>query len=132
MSLVAVLSIIFGLKQVAQDGVTLAAVASVVLGLVVGTLWVRRQLRSDDPMIDVRLFRIPRFSASLIVNFMSIFVMVGYFLFVAQYLQLVLGLSPLEAGAWSLPSAIAMVVGSNVGPRLVRRFRPAYVIGAAL
>jgi DHA2 family multidrug resistance protein-like MFS transporter len=57
---------------------------------------------------------------------------VGYFLFVAQYLQLVLGLSPLEAGAWSLPSAIAMVVGSNVGPRLVRRFRPATVMGIGL
>ncbi len=83
-------------------------------------------------MIDLRLFRIPAFSASLAINFLSIFVTVGYFLFVAQYLQLVLGLSPLEAGLWSLPSAIGFVVASNAAPRIVRRFPAAYVIGAGL
>jgi len=93
---------------------------------------VRRQLSLADPMIDVRLFRIPTFSASLAVNFLAIFVAVGYFLFVAQYLQLVLGLSPLEAGLWSVPSAFGFVIGSNAAPRLVGRVRPAYVIGAGL
>jgi DHA2 family multidrug resistance protein-like MFS transporter len=83
-------------------------------------------------MIDVRLFRIPAFSASLAVNVLAIFVAVGYFLFVAQYLQLVVGLSPLEAGLWSLPSAIAFVIGSNLAPRLVRMVRPAYLMAAAL
>ena len=66
-------------------------------------------------MIDLRLFRIPAFSAALAVNFLAIFVAVGYFLFVAQYLQLVVGLSPLEAGLWSLPSAIGFIVGSQRG-----------------
>jgi DHA2 family multidrug resistance protein-like MFS transporter len=132
LSLVAILSLIFGLKQIAQDGLALVPVASIVLGLVVGVVFVRRQLSLADPMIDVRLFRIPSFSAALAVNFMTIFVAVGYFLFVAQYLQLVLGLSPFEAGAWSLPSAIAFVVGSNLAPRLVRLVRPAYVMGAGL
>jgi DHA2 family multidrug resistance protein-like MFS transporter len=132
MSLVAVLSVIFGLKQIAQDGVSVVPVASVLLGLVVGVLWVRRQLSLADPMIDVRLFRIPAFSASLAVNFLAIFVAVGYFLFVAQYLQLVLELSPLEAGFWSLPSAIGFVVGSNLAPRIVARVKPSYVMGAGL
>ena len=58
--------------------------------------------------------------------------MVGYFLFVAQYLQLVLGLSPLQAGLWSLPSAFAFIVGSQLAPRIVHRVRPAYVIGGGL
>ena len=66
-------------------------------------------------MIDLRLFRIRAFSASLATYFLSIFVAVGYFLFIAQYLQLVLGLSPLEAGLWSLPSAIGFIVGSHRG-----------------
>ncbi len=132
MSLVAVLAVIFGLKQIAQDGVGWFSLASVAAGVVVGVLWVRRQLSAAEPMIDVRLFRIPSFSAALAVNFLTIFVAVGYFLFVAQYLQLVLGLSPLEAGAWSVPSAIGFIVGSNVAPRLVRRVRPAYVMGAGL
>ncbi|HEU0236748.1 MAG TPA: MFS transporter [Candidatus Limnocylindrales bacterium] len=132
MSLVAVLAVIFGLKQVAQDGIGAEALAAIALGLVVGTLFVRRQLRLADPMIDLRLFRIPAFSAALAVNFLSVFVAIGYFLFVAQYLQLVLGLSPLEAGLWSVPSAIGFVIGSNLAPRIVRRVRPAHVIGGAL
>jgi DHA2 family multidrug resistance protein-like MFS transporter len=132
MSLVAVLAIIFGLKQIAQDGVGALPVATVLLGLVVGGVWMRRQLTADDPMFDLSLFRIPRFTAALAVNFLTIFVAIGYFLFVAQYLQLVLGLSPLEAGLWSIPEALGFVVGSNVTPRIVRRIRPAHLMGAGL
>jgi DHA2 family multidrug resistance protein-like MFS transporter len=132
LSLVAVLAVIFGLKQVAQDGLGTMPLAAVALGVVAGIVWVRRQLASPHPMIDVRLFRIPAFSASLAVNFLAIFVAVGYFLFVAQYLQLVLALSPFEAGLWSLPSAIGFIVGSNIAPRIVARVRPAYVMGAGL
>ena len=94
------------------------------LGLVVGALFVRRQFTLADPMIDLRLFRIPAFSAALAVNVLAIFVAVGYFLFVAQYLQLVLGLSPLEAGLWSVPSAIG--VHRRLEPRAADRpHRPA-------
>ena len=68
----------------------------------------------------------------LIVNFLTIFVAIGYFLFVAQFLQLVLGLSPLQAGLCSVPSAIGFIVGSNAAPPLVRRIRPANVMGGSL
>jgi DHA2 family multidrug resistance protein-like MFS transporter len=132
MSLVAVLTVIFGLKQIAQDGIGWLPVASIVVGLSVGFLWVRRQLNLADPMIDLRLFRIPSFSGSLVVNFLTIFVAVGYFLFVAQYLQLVLGLSPLAAGLWSVPSAIGFILGSNAASRIVRRVRPANLMGGSL
>jgi DHA2 family multidrug resistance protein-like MFS transporter len=132
LSLVAVLAVIFGLKQVAQDGLGVQPLVAIGLGVGAGIAWVRRQLTLDDPMLDVRLFRVLAFSAALSVNFLAIFVAVGYFLFVAQYLQLVLGLSPLEAGAWSVPSAIGFVIGSNVGPRIVRRVRPAWIVGAGL
>jgi DHA2 family multidrug resistance protein-like MFS transporter len=132
MSLVAVLAVIFGLKQIAQDGLGWLAIGSIVVGVSVGALFVRRQLSLADPMIDLRLFRIPAFSASLVVNFLTIFVAVGYFLFVAQFLQLVVGLSPLEAGLWSVPSALGFIVGSQAAPRIVRAARPAYVMGAGL
>jgi DHA2 family multidrug resistance protein-like MFS transporter len=132
MSLVAVLAVIFGLKQIAQDGFGPLPIASIVVGLGVGAAFARRQFTLADPMIDLRLFRSPAFSASLAVNFLSIFVAIGYFLFVAQYLQLVVGLSPFEAGLWSVPSALGFIVGSNAAPRIVRRARPAYVMGAGL
>ncbi len=130
--LVAVLTVIFGIKQIAQSGISWLAVAAILAGLAIGVVFVRRQLRLADPLIDLRLFRIPAFNASLATNLLGIFIVVGYFLFVAQYLQLVLGLSPLRAGLWSLPSAGGFIVGSNLAPRILRHLRPAYVIGAGL
>jgi DHA2 family multidrug resistance protein-like MFS transporter len=99
--------------------------------VVVGLLWAQRQRASKDPMIDLSLFRIRAFNSALVVNFLTIFVAVGYFLFVAQYLQLVLGLTPFVAGLASVPSAVGFIVGSNVAAPLVRRTRPAYVMGVA-
>jgi len=83
-------------------------------------------------MIDLSLFRIPAFSASLVVNLLTVFVAIGYFLFVAQYLQLVLEQSALEAGLWSLPSAVAFVAASQLAPRVLGRARPATVVAGGL
>jgi DHA2 family multidrug resistance protein-like MFS transporter len=130
--LVAVLGVVFGLKQFAQEGLTTSSLVVGAVGLGMGALWARRQLGSSDPMIDLRLIRIPRFSASLAVNFLAVFVLVGYFLFVAQFLQLVLGLSPLEAGLWSLPEAIGFIVGANAGARIARVIRPAHLMAGGL
>jgi DHA2 family multidrug resistance protein-like MFS transporter len=132
MSLAALLAIIFGLKQVAQDGPGIPAAAAILAGLAVGVVFVRRQLALADPLIDFRLFRGSSFNAALVTNLLSVLVAFGYFLFVAQYLQLVRGLSPLEAGLWSLPSALGFVVSSNLAPRVIRRFRPAHVLSACL
>jgi MFS transporter, DHA2 family, multidrug resistance protein len=132
LSLAAVLAVIFGVKQTAQNGASWLAVWSILAGLTAGAAFVRRQVTLANPLIDLRLFKIRAFNASLATNLVGIFIAVGYFLFVAQYLQLVLGLSPLEAGLWSLPSAGGFIVGSNLAPRILRRVRPAYVIGAGL
>jgi DHA2 family multidrug resistance protein-like MFS transporter len=132
MSIVAVLAVIFGLTQIAQEGLGLLPIASIVFGLLVGVVWVRRQTQLADPMIDVALFRLPTFKAALVVNFLAIFVAVGYFLFIAQYLQLVAGLTPLQAGLLSLPEAIGFIVGSQAAPRIVGRVGRARLIGGGL
>ncbi|RTL63510.1 MAG: MFS transporter [Pseudonocardiaceae bacterium] len=137
MSIVALLAVVGGLKELVQDGVSVLSAALVVGGAVVGVAvvgvaWWRRQRRLTDPMLDVGLFRIRAFRSALLVNFLAIFVMVGYFLFIGQYLQLVLGLSPLQAGLWSVPSAAGFVLGSQLGPRIVARFRASTVVAAGL
>jgi DHA2 family multidrug resistance protein-like MFS transporter len=132
MAIVAVLAIVFGLKEAATVGLSSVAIAATVAGVVIGTLWVIRQRRLDDPMIDISLFRDRVFDTALAINFLAVFVAVGYFLFVAQYLQLVAGLSPLQAGLWSLPSALAFVVASQAAPRIAQRVRPAYIVGGGL
>ena len=132
LSLAAVLAVIFGLKQIAQNGVSPLAVSFMAAGLVLATVFVRRQKTLADPFVDLELFRQPAFSMSLATYGFGIFVVFGGFLFLPQYLQLVLGLSPLEAGLWTLPWALAFVVGSNLTPVIARRVRHAYVMAGGL
>ncbi|HET9417375.1 MAG TPA: MFS transporter, partial [Candidatus Limnocylindria bacterium] len=116
-SILAILGVVYGLKQIAQDGISLVPILAILGGVALGWVFVRRQLHIESPILDVRLFRIRAFSASLGTYFFGIFVVVGYFLFIAQYLQLVLGLSPLIAALWSLPSAAGFIVGSVIAPK---------------
>jgi MFS transporter, DHA2 family, multidrug resistance protein len=132
LSLLAVLATIFGLKQIAQDGVSASPLLFIAAGLALGAVFVRRQLRLADPLLDLRLFRTPSFTASLATYGLAILFLFGCFLFLPQYLQLVLGMSPLRSGLWTLPWALAFVVGSMLTPPLVRRIRPAYVMAAGL
>jgi MFS transporter, DHA2 family, multidrug resistance protein len=132
MSLVAVLAMIFGLKQFAQNGVGWAPVVSIVAGFLIGVAFVRRQRHLVDPFIDLRLFRATGFGASLAVYGLGIVIMFGGFLFLPQYLQLVLGLSPLEAGLWTLPWALGFIVGSQLTPRLARVIPPATLMAGGM
>ncbi len=128
LSLSAVLFVIFGIKTLASYGFDWTASLSIVVGLAIGVVFVRRQSRLKAPFLDLSLFQRPAFSISLLINIAGFFVAFGSFLFIAQYLQLVLGLSPLQAGLWSAPSGLAFIVGSVGTARLVARMRPAYVM----
>jgi MFS transporter, DHA2 family, multidrug resistance protein len=132
MSLLAILAIVFGLKQIAQDGVSTLPVVAILAGGALAFIFVRHQMRLESPLIDVRLFRIRAFSASLGAYLLAIFVVIGYFLFISQYMQLVLGLSPLEAGLWSLPSSAGFIVGSVTSPWIIQRVRPAVIMGVGM
>jgi MFS transporter, DHA2 family, multidrug resistance protein len=132
LSLIAVLAVIYGLKEIAQDGVGLTAVISIVAGLAIGLAFVRRQQRLADPLIDLGLFRVPAFDAALAANTFGFFVNFGMAVFIAQYLQLVHGLSPFEAGLWTVPYAGAFVVGALLTPLFVRRIRPCFAMAGGL
>ncbi|HZY05494.1 MAG TPA: MFS transporter [Anaeromyxobacteraceae bacterium] len=132
LSLAAVLATIYGLKQTAEDGPGWLPGLCIVAGVAIGAAFVRRQRNLADPLIDLRLFRAAAFTAPLIVNALGLFVAFSAFLYTAQYLQLVLGLSPLRAGLWTLPSSLGFVVGSLLAPVLVRRLRPAFVMAGGL
>jgi DHA2 family multidrug resistance protein-like MFS transporter len=132
LSLGAVLAAIYGLKRIAEDGLQWLPVIAILAGLATGLAFVRRQQKLADPLIDLRLFRVPAFRASLATNTLSIFVALSIFFFIAQYLQLVLGLSPLRAGLWTLPSSVGFVVGSMATPALARRVGAAFAVAGGL
>ena len=132
LSIVAVLAAVYGLKQIAENGFSATPVVSMLVGLAVAAVFVRRQQTLADPLVDLRLFRSRTFNASLAANSLSIALAFGIFLFIAQYLQLVLGYSPLEAGLWTVPSAGGFIAGSMLAPVLVRIVRPGYVVAGGL
>ena len=132
LSLVAVLLVIYGLKRIAEHGLGWVAALAIVTGLVVGIVFLRRQRALAHPLIDLHLFRSRAFSAALAVYLLGTLVVFGAYIFIAQYLQLVLGLSPLAAGLWTLPSMAAFIVGSVVVPLIARRVRPWSLITAGL
>jgi MFS transporter, DHA2 family, multidrug resistance protein len=129
-SIIAILSIIFGLKKIAEEGLTVYAMVSVLVGLIFAFLFVRRQATLASPHIDLKLFRISRFNVSLLAYMMGAFISFGTSVFMAQYLQLILGLSPLEAGLWTLPWSLGFIAGSLLTPRLIRNIRPVMVMTA--
>ena len=132
LSLSAVLATIYGLKQIAQDGFSWVPALAIVVGVGLGGAFVHRQRVIAEPMLDLALFRSRRFSASLAAYGLSIAVVFGAFVFILQHLQLVLGLSPLRAGLWMIPSGVAFVVGGMVTPLLVRWVRPGFVMAGGL
>lgn len=128
-SLAAVLLVIYGLKKLAENGLGWLPAVSVGAGVAIGILFVRRQRTLATPLIDLNLFRVPAFNASLATYTIGTLVAFGIYIFIAQYLQLVLGLSPLQAGLATLPSMLGFILGSMVVPGISRRVPPAHLMG---
>ncbi|MDA2806976.1 MFS transporter [Nocardiopsis suaedae] len=127
-----VLPLVYAVKKLALSGVGLEPIGWAVLGLAVGAVFCRRQLRMDDPMMDLRLFRLPAFSAGLTTQVIAVAAMAGSQLLVLQYLQSVLELSPFQAGLWTVPSIVLGIIATLLAPKMVTRIRPAKVVGVCL
>jgi DHA2 family multidrug resistance protein-like MFS transporter len=110
----------------------LDAVLIVAAGMAIGAVFVRRQHRLPHPLLDLGLFRVRPFVVCLSIYVLGAFAAFGTFLTFAQYLQLVLGLRPLEAGLWTAPSGVAFVLGSLIAPPLTRYVRAKRVMAAGL
>jgi DHA2 family multidrug resistance protein-like MFS transporter len=132
LSLVGILGVIYAIKRGAVDGIDGVVAAAFVAGAAAGVAFLRRQRRIPDPLVDLELFRSPRFSAALGIAVVGAFVMYGCYLLSTSFMQLVEGLSPLEAGLWLIPSAIAVGTGSNLAPLRARRLPTGGVISGGL
>lgn len=130
--LAAMLPVVYGIKQIAKFGVSFDAVAAAVAGVLFAVLFVWRQRRLSDPLLDMSLFGNRAFSVALIVLLFGLVAVGGTMLLVTQYLQLVAGFSPLVAGLWMGPPALAMVAAGIGAPLVARYVRPGFVVSAAL
>ncbi len=109
MAAAGVLGVVLGVKRLGGGAGLLDPVALVplALGLALLILFVRRQRRRRHPLIDVTMFARPAFSTAVGCIVLAMLALVGLQLIAVQYLQLVLGLSPLETGLRLLPLTFA-------------------------
>jgi DHA2 family multidrug resistance protein-like MFS transporter len=131
-SLIALLAIVYGIKRAAEGGGLLEAGAAILFGGVLGAVFARRQRRAARPMIDPGLVRRPAVRIALVSGALIFFALYGTQVAIAQYLQWVVGLSPLQAGLWTIPSVLAYLAGTALGPAAVSRFPPVRIIAAGL
>ena len=124
--------LVFSIKHLAEAGFDLLTVVSMVVGVVSGVLFIRRQLRLEHPLLDLSLFRRASFSGAVVINLLSVTALVGGLFFVSQHLQLVLGLQPLDAGLVLLPGLIVMIIAGLVIVPISKRVRPGIVVPIAL
>ena len=130
---VGTMAIVFALVEAPAAGwLSGIAVGSAALGLVLLGMFAFVELRSDSPLIPLRFLRIRSLRGGLIVAaaWMSSFGMQLFFLTI--YLQQVLGESPLRAGLSFLPLAISIIVGTQLGGRLVGRLGIARTLSAGM
>ncbi len=130
--LAAVMPFIYGLKEWAQDGLHGVPMLAMLAGAAFGAAFFVRQRRLDHPLLDLNLLKDRRISVSLGMMLLCTAAMGGIGLMVSQYLQLVEGLSPLRAGIWTLPSMLAVTVGSMLASSIVSRISPGHVVSACL
>ncbi|MBW0107008.1 MFS transporter, partial [Pseudonocardia sp. KRD291] len=133
LSLLTMAPLVLAVKLVGADGITPAAGLSLLAGLAAGAAFVARaraQVRAGRrPLIDIELFAAPVLRYSALANATTMFGLTGLLFFSAQYLQLVLGRSPLQTGLLLLPGFVATVLAGLGAARLARRV-PLHVLVA--
>lgn len=132
LSMLTMVPVVYAIKEIAVHGFGPLPVVLVIVGLAFGVVFVRRQLRSDQPMLDMRLFARGTFSGALLVNLLSVIALVGFLYFVAQHLQLIVGLSPMQAGFALVPGMLAMIVAGLLVVPIARRVTARIVVPVAL
>src|SRR3954452_12715253 len=133
LSIVGLSGLLYGIIEAPDKGwgspnvLTAFAVGAVFIG---GSFaW---QLHTPHPMLDIRFFKNPRFSAASATITLTYFALFGSTFLLTQYFQFVLGYSPLKAGVMTAPVAIGIMVCAPQAPKLVDSFGTKKVVAGGL
>ncbi|MGV9547333.1 MFS transporter [Streptomyces ardesiacus] len=132
LSLVGMVGVVYAVKETAAHGFAWATLAAGLLGAAALYGFVRRQLTMPVPLLDMRLFRNRGFSGAVLADLLTILGLSGLVFFLSQYLQLVQGRRPFEAGLAELPAAVGAVVAGLIAGRAARRFSVRAVVSGGL
>ncbi len=127
-------ALVYGIIRIGELGTAAdpTVVVPLTLGVAVLAAFVVWELRTDSPVLDVRLFRMPTFAAAVASIGLTFFALMGVTFFMVFYLQVVRGYTPLEAGVRLLPLALGQLVASPLSARMTRRFGARVVTATGL
>ncbi|MDR2985743.1 MAG: MFS transporter, partial [Nocardiopsaceae bacterium] len=134
LSIAGLVLLVYGIIRGGDAGSWLerGVIGPVAAGLAVLALFCVHELRTENPSLDVRLFRDPRLSSAAAAIGFSFFAMAGMYFFMSFYLQEVRGYSPMHAGLLTTAVAIGQLAGANRSARLVSRFGAKAVAASGL
>jgi DHA2 family multidrug resistance protein-like MFS transporter len=132
LSLAGMIAVVYAVKETAAHGPGADALGVAALGAAALYGFVRRQLTLPAPLLDIRLFRHRGFSAAVLADLLTILGLSGLVFFLSQYLQLVQGRGPFEAGLAELPAAVGAVAAGLVAGAAARRFSVRTVVAGGL
>jgi EmrB/QacA subfamily drug resistance transporter len=132
---IGLLAIVWGLvRGNGQGWGSLEVAGALALGVGVMAAFVRWELRTEHPMLPPRFFASRAFTATNVVSLLMFFGMFGAIFLLAQFLQVALGYSPLEAGLRTLPwTGMPLIVAPIAGALSDRTGgRPLITVGMGL
>lgn len=132
LSFAGMIGLVYAVKELASHGPSPDALGIAALGAGALYWFVRRQLALPQPLLEMRLFRNRGFSGAVLADLLTILGLAGVVFFLSQYLQLVQGRGPFEAGLAELPAALGAVVTGLVAGSFARRFSVRSVVAGGL
>ncbi len=127
-SLIGILSFIYGVKKIAEEGAQWLYVGYSLLGVVVFALFIYRQYAIPNPMINIALFRHRAFVMAVCLNFIMTFVIFGMYFLSLQLMITQLGFRPLDVVIFSTGNGIATIIGALTSPIILNKFKPNSII----
>ncbi len=132
LSMIGIIGVVYAIKELAIEGLAPQYLVVGVIGAVSSVWFVRRQLRLEHPLVDVRLFGSGPFTGAVLATMLAVFGLAGSVFFFSQYLQFIKGLQPLQAGLFQLPATLAALVSALVAGNVMRRLGRGPVVAAGL
>ncbi|MEV0249391.1 MFS transporter [Nocardia sp. NPDC050712] len=132
LSIAGIVGLAWGIKHIAKGSAGALDWAVFLLGLALLAWFARRQLRSADPLLDVRLFRNGPFLAAALATLLAMLAIGAALFLISLWLQYIHGYSPSEAGLRTMPSAITLLAASLSTPWLMQRLGVRAVLAIGL
>ncbi|MER6102353.1 MFS transporter [Streptomyces sp. NPDC001832] len=132
LSFIGMIGVVYAVKELAAHGASWGIAIAGIGGLAALCWFVRRQLTLPAPLLDMRLFHHRGFSGAVLADLLTILGLSGLVFFLSQFLQLVQGRGPLEAGLAELPAAIGAVTAGLIAGRAARRYSVRSVVSGGL